>query len=96
MLLFIDEADAFLRRRAEGDSGMSEHMRAALNVVLHRTGAQQGDFMLVLATNTPSGLDPAVLDRVDEQVEFPKPGRQQREQMLRMYFGRYLGDIPER
>jgi len=42
VLLFIDEADAFLRRRKPGDgnSSTSEHMRSAINAVLSRTGSQ--------------------------------------------------------
>lgn len=50
LLLFIDEADAFLGRR--GDQ-MSEGLRGALNALLFRTGDQSRDFMVVLATNRP-------------------------------------------
>ena len=50
LLLFIDEADAFLGRR--GDE-MSEGLRGALNALLFRTGDQSRDFMVVLATNRP-------------------------------------------
>ena len=52
LLLFIDEADAFLGRR--GDN-MSEGLRGALNALLFRTGDQSRDFMVVLATNRPGG-----------------------------------------
>jgi len=52
LLLFIDEADAFLGRR--GDE-MSEGLRGALNALLFRTGDQSRDFMVVLATNRPGG-----------------------------------------
>ena len=50
LLLFIDEADAFLGRRG---GGMSEGMRGALNAILFRTGDQSRDFSVVLATNRP-------------------------------------------
>lgn len=50
LLLFIDEADAFLGQR--GDS-MSEGLRGALNAMLFRTGDQSKDFLVVLATNRP-------------------------------------------
>ncbi len=50
MLLFIDEADAFLGRRSDA---MSEGLRGALNALLFRTGDQSKDFMVVLATNRP-------------------------------------------
>lgn len=50
LLLFIDEADAFLGRRSDA---MSEGLRGALNAMLFRTGDQSRDFMVVLATNRP-------------------------------------------
>lgn len=39
LLLFVDEADAFLRKRST-ELNMSEHMRATLNAFLYRTGEQ--------------------------------------------------------
>ncbi|CAG9466990.1 unnamed protein product [Pedinophyceae sp. YPF-701] len=98
LLLFVDEADAFLRRRGAAhtaDHGPSESLRAAINVVLSRTGGQQGSFLLVLASNRPGDLDDAVLDRMDDTVEFPKPGLEQRVQMLKMYFAEYIGAFCE-
>lgn len=50
LLLFIDEADAFLGRRSDA---MSEGLRGALNALLFRTGDQSKDFLVVLATNRP-------------------------------------------
>ena len=88
MLLFIDEADAFLCRRES--AGMSEAMRAALNAVLYRTGGQQRDFVLVLATNRPEDLDAAVADRVDELLEFDLPLPDQRAVILNMYMRQYI------
>jgi hypothetical protein len=35
-------------------------------------------------------LDPAILDRVDEQLEVALPSRDLREQILQLYFTRYL------
>ena len=76
LLLFIDEADAFLRRRDVG--GLSEHTRAALNAVLYRSGSQENSsLMLVLASNRPEDLDAAVLDRLDDMLEFGLPPLQQ-------------------
>ena len=73
VLLFVDEADAFLRRR--DTANVSEGVRAALNVMLSRTGGASKDFVLVLATNRPEDLDEALLDRVDEVLEFDLPGK---------------------
>ena len=87
LLLFIDEADAFLSRRG---AGMSEGMRGALNAMLFRTGDQSRDFVVVLATNRPADLDPAVIDRMDEALEFALPGRDERRRILDIYFDRYI------
>lgn len=119
LLLFIDEADAFLGRR--GDQ-MSEGLRGALNALLFRTGDQSRDFMVVLATNRPGAargsgcmlcliasmtcsashplhvfqyphalllasgdLDDAVLDRMDEALEFGLPSLSERRKILELY-----------
>lgn len=50
MVVFIDEADAFLAARG---AARSEPVRAAINALLYRTGDQSRDFMVVLATNRP-------------------------------------------
>ena len=89
LLLFIDEADAFLRHRAS--KAMSEDLRNAFNAFLYRTGDATKDFMLVCATNQPSDFDVAVTDRVDEVVEFTLPDATQRERLLRLYLDLYLG-----
>ena len=41
-------------------------------------GEQSRDFCVVLATNRPSDLDPAVIDRTDEAIEFALPGDAER------------------
>eukprot|EP01023_Acetabularia_acetabulum_P013040 TRINITY_DN16199_c0_g2_i11.p1 TRINITY_DN16199_c0_g2~~TRINITY_DN16199_c0_g2_i11.p1 ORF type:complete len:626 (+),score=131.65 TRINITY_DN16199_c0_g2_i11:144-1880(+) len=87
LLLFIDEADAFLARR---NQNMSEGLRGALNAVLYRTGDQSRDFMLVLATNRPEDLDVAILDRMDEVIEFPLPTEEDRHKLLQVYFDKYI------
>lgn len=82
----MDEADAFLRKRgAEGDGQMSENMRNALSTFLYRTGSPSKKLMLVIATNEPTSIDGAILDRVDEAVEFALPGKDERVRLLEQY-----------
>uniref|UniRef100_T1ISF4 AAA+ ATPase domain-containing protein n=1 Tax=Strigamia maritima TaxID=126957 RepID=T1ISF4_STRMM len=88
LLLFIDEADAFLRKRSLGLT--SEDLRATLNAFLYKTGDQSNKFMLVLASNVPEEFDWAVNDRIDEMVEFTLPGLEERERLVRLYFGQYV------
>lgn len=88
LILFVDEADAFLRKRSS--ERISEEMRSTLNAFLYRTGDQSDKFMLVLASNTPEQLDWAINDRLDEVVEFPLPGDDERERLVRLYFEKYV------
>ncbi|CAN0887111.1 ATPase family AAA domain-containing protein 3-B [Linum grandiflorum] len=93
LLLFIDEADAFLSER--NSTHMSEAQRSALNALLFRTGDQSRDIVLVLATNRPGDLDSAVTDRIDEVIEFPLPGEDERFKLINLYLKKYLGDSGE-
>jgi len=88
LILFVDEADAFLRKRSS--ETISEDLRATLNAFLYRTGDQSDKFMLVLASNTPEQLDWAINDRLDEVVEFALPGLEERERLVRLYFDKYV------
>mmetsp|Transcript_80121 Transcript_80121/g.162169 ORF Transcript_80121/g.162169 Transcript_80121/m.162169 type:complete len:577 (-) Transcript_80121:63-1793(-) len=88
LLLFIDEADAFLQNRET--TKISEDQRNALNAFLFRTGTESNQFMMVYASNQPNQFDPALLDRVDEMVEFNLPGVDERRQMIAMYIDKYL------
>lgn len=88
LLLFIDEAEAFLRKRSS--ERISEDLRAMLNAFLYRTGEQSDKFMLVLASNTPEQFDWAVNDRLDQMVEFRLPDREERERLIRLYFDKYI------
>lgn len=94
LLLFIDEADAFLCERNK--TYMSEAQRSALNALLFRTGDQSKDIVLALATNRPGDLDSAVTDRIDEVLEFPLPGEDERLKMLKLYLERYIAQAGER
>ena len=88
LLLFLDEADAFLRKRSS--QGMSEDLRATLNAFLYRTGEQSNKFMLVLASNIPEQFDWAVNDRLDEVVEFQLPSLDERQRLVRLYFDKFV------
>ncbi|CAN0919356.1 ATPase family AAA domain-containing protein 3-B [Linum grandiflorum] len=71
---------------------MSEAQRSALNALLFRTGDQSRDIVLVLATNRPGDLDSAVTDRIDEVIEFPLPGEDERFKLINLYLNKYLSN----
>ncbi|KJH50907.1 ATPase, AAA family [Dictyocaulus viviparus] len=91
LILFIDEADAFLQKRSK--EAMSEDTRAALNAFLFRTGEQSRNFMIVVASNQPEQFDWAVNDRLDQIVEFELPGRTERERILLQYFEEHIAKL---
>nr|CCA20416.1 ATPase family AAA domaincontaining protein 3A putat [Albugo laibachii Nc14] len=88
LLLFVDEADAFLQKR--NNTVMSEDTRNALNAFLYRTGEASDKFMIVFASNQPEQFDWAINDRIDEMVEFALPGQNERVRMLAQYFERLI------
>ena len=90
MILFIDEADAFLRSRQSEE--MSEYLRHCVNAFLYRTGTPSDRVIVVLATNNPEHLDGAVHDRIDEVVGFNKPSFEERRAMLRHYVMKYSSE----
>mmetsp|Transcript_5153 Transcript_5153/g.9895 ORF Transcript_5153/g.9895 Transcript_5153/m.9895 type:complete len:428 (-) Transcript_5153:43-1326(-) len=94
LLLFVDEADAFLQSRETAK--ISEDQRNALNAFLYRTGTESDQFMMVYASNQPSQFDEAVMDRIDEMVEFDLPGPHERKRMIAQYIEKYLLNPPGR
>ncbi|XP_014783149.1 ATPase family AAA domain-containing protein 3-B [Octopus bimaculoides] len=88
LLLFVDESDAFLKKRNREQ--ISEDLRATLNAFLYRTGEQSNKFMLVLSSNQPEQFDWAINDRLDEMVEFVLPTLSERERMVRQYFDEFV------
>lgn len=92
VLIFVDEADAFLRKRST--ERISEDMRNALNAFLYRTGEASQKFMLVYASNQPEQFDWAINDRIDEMVEFKLPSFDERLRMITQYMDKYLMHPP--
>mmetsp|Transcript_7638 Transcript_7638/g.14885 ORF Transcript_7638/g.14885 Transcript_7638/m.14885 type:complete len:591 (+) Transcript_7638:166-1938(+) len=90
LILFVDEADAFLRRGRGTEGGMSEDMRNVLSAFLAHTGTESDKFCVVMATNVRDILDRAVLDRIDDSFEFPLPGLKERSRMISMFMEEYL------
>jgi len=90
VLLFVDEADAFLRKRSS--EKISEDLRNALNAFLYRTGEASKKFMVVFASNQPEQLDWAITDRIDDMVMMGLPDLDERVGMLIQYLQQYILD----
>jgi ATPase family AAA domain-containing protein 3A/B len=85
-IIFIDEADSFLCHRSKS----SEKSRKLLNAFLAETGTETEKFMLICATNKPDLLDPAIIDRLDEQIKFDLPKETERKKLIDLYSKRHL------
>jgi ATPase family AAA domain-containing protein 3A/B len=92
VVIFVDEADAFLRKRST--ERISEDMRNALNAFLYRTGEASYKFMVVYASNQPEQFDWAINDRIDEMIEFALPSYDERKRMISQYMSMYLINTP--
>lgn len=91
VVIFIDEADAFLRKRST--EKISEDMRNALNAFLYRTGEASKKFMIVYASNQPDQFDWAINDRIDELIEFKLPSYNERLRMITQYLEDYILNV---
>eukprot|EP00375_Theileria_parva_P000158 XP_762827.1 AAA family ATPase [Theileria parva strain Muguga] len=90
LILFIDEAEAFLRQGRSTLQGMSENIRNALSTFLYHTGNENNNFCLILATNEKDILDKAVVDRIDESYNFDLPEEEERKRMIKIFMYQYV------
>ena len=84
-IIFIDEADALLRLRKEADT---TYQRSMISQFLQESDglkrAKTPPFLL-LATNNPHDLDPAVLRRVPGRLYIGMPSCDAREQLFKIF-----------
>lgn len=83
LLLFIDEAESLMPDRNELDPDSDNYQ--VLTNFLNYTGTRSNKFMIVLATNRLEVIDEAIHRRIDDLIELPMPGIQQRFQVLKAY-----------
>merc|ERR1711935_1058671 len=85
-ILFIDEVDAIGGSR--GGEGDEEVQRTMLEIVNQLDGFDaRGNIKVLMATNRPDTLDPALLrpGRLDRKVEFGLPDLESRTQIFRIH-----------
>ena len=84
LVIFIDEAEAFLRDRGSGAA--SEHTKKLLTEFLaHVEKPSNAKLMFVFATNRIQDIDSAVLSRIGHWLNVPKPAVAQREALIKLY-----------
>mmetsp|Transcript_9766 Transcript_9766/g.30951 ORF Transcript_9766/g.30951 Transcript_9766/m.30951 type:complete len:430 (-) Transcript_9766:2811-4100(-) len=88
-IIFMDEIDAIGGRRfSEGNSSDREVQRTLMELLGQIDGFDKlGKVKVIMATNRPDVLDPALLrpGRLDRKVEIPLPNEQARSDILRIH-----------
>jgi ATPase family AAA domain-containing protein 3A/B len=86
LIIFIDEADAFLRDRSTLDkNGVN-----LVNAFLSQTGTNSDKFMIILATNYEDELDSAVRSRIHKKFAFLLPELEERFKILKQKLDKYV------
>ncbi len=87
LLLFLDEADSIGSRIASGSD--DHYWRVVVNELLHQINILPDGVLLVLATNYPDMIDPALLrsGRIDNHFFIGFPDLQTRREILIFYVG---------
>ncbi|GBD40674.1 ATP-dependent zinc metalloprotease FtsH [bacterium HR39] len=90
-MVFVDEAETLLGNRNEIQHETSRSIVALFLQGLEGFYSPAGHLFLVLATNHPERIDPALLSRLSFRVELPLPGPREREAILKLLLpkGRY-------
>merc|ERR1712232_244225 len=88
-VIFMDEIDAIGGSRfSEGTSADREIQRTLMELLNQMDGfEEQGKVKMVMATNRPDILDPALLrpGRLDRKIEIPEPNETQRLEILKIH-----------
>lgn len=89
-IIFIDEIDALVSQRGDGESESSRRIKTEFLVQMDGVGKTTDGVLLLGATNIPWGLDDALLRRMERRVYIPLPDVGARAKMFEIH----LGDTP--
>jgi len=98
-VIFMDEVDAIGGRRfSEGTSADREIQRTLMELLNQLDGFEVlGKVKMIMATNRPDTLDPALLrpGRLDRKIEIPLPNENARQEILKIHASKInkSGDI---
>ncbi|KAI0975437.1 hypothetical protein F4678DRAFT_325782 [Xylaria arbuscula] len=84
-IIFIDEADAFLRTRTAEDKPWTRSMISQFLQDSDGLQRVKNPPFLLLATNNPQDLDPAVLRRIPGRLYIGMPSEESRERIFRIF-----------
>jgi proteasome-associated ATPase len=89
-VIFVDEADALLGARGKSFSTSRIEDTVVPQFLAEMDGLNESDVMVILATNRPDTLDPAVVrdGRVDRKVRVGRPTQKDAVDIFRLYLRR--------
>ncbi|CAB9521240.1 Protein SUPPRESSOR OF K(+) TRANSPORT GROWTH DEFECT 1 [Seminavis robusta] len=89
-IIFIDEVDSLCGSRSEGESDSARRVKTEFLVQMDGVGKQEGQVLVLGATNVPWELDAAIRRRFEKRVYIPLPEPEARAFMCKLH----LGDTP--
>lgn len=89
-IIFIDEIDSLCGSRSEGESDSMRRVKTEFLVQMDGVGKNDGQLLVLGATNIPWELDAAIRRRFEKRVYIPLPEAEARAYMVKLN----LGDTP--
>ena len=82
-IIFVDELDALLSTRSDGEHEASRRFKTEFMVQMDGVSPNQNHVLVVGCTNCPWNVDDAILRRFPRRILIPLPDREARTEMLR-------------
>lgn len=95
-IIFIDEVDSLCGSRSEGESDSARRVKTEFLVQMDGVGKQEGQVLVLGATNVPWELDAAIRRRFEKRVYIPLPEAESRAYMCKIHLGDTPNNLTER
>lgn len=96
-IIFIDEIDSLCGQRGgQGESEAARRIKTEILVQMQGVTADDGNVLVLAATNTPYSLDHAVRRRFDRRIYIPLPDAAARARVFKVHVGDTPHNLNER
>eukprot|EP01083_Nonionella_stella_P080445 221103_1 len=89
-IIFIDEIDSLCGSRSDGENDSARRIKTEFLVQMQGVGKSNDSVLVLGATNTPWGLDPAIRRRFEKRIYIQLPESEARKVMFKIH----VGDTP--
>ena len=94
-IIFLDEVDSLCGSRSEGESDSLRRVKTEFLVQMDGVGNNEGQVLVLGATNIPWELDAAIRRRFEKRVYIPLPEAEARTYMVKLHLGDTPNDLSE-